>query len=274
MTEDIAARFARETATHEMTILHDDGLYRHLRFEGSSDIGHDWWSLTTWPHKLVVNGSVGTYVFSVVPTKDMFELIRQSSWGGPNFDYWAEKVVAAGESVVGFSSELFEQRVAEYLAKAEPYWPGVTAAWESVVGGFWTNYDTSTEEGARHAMSEFTFRPEGTATADAFVFRGTGDWDLQAHDWRYMWSCHAAVEGIRRYDLHRAIPAPASPYALGSIHGGRDGSNWVVVGTLGDGSPVLCDWTSTDGVKPLRGVELQTLRDVQTWPGLDTEATA
>lgn len=30
---DIAARFARDTAQHEMTVLHDDGLYRHLRFQ-------------------------------------------------------------------------------------------------------------------------------------------------------------------------------------------------------------------------------------------------
>ena len=28
----IAERFKRETAGHQMTVLHDDGLYRHLRF--------------------------------------------------------------------------------------------------------------------------------------------------------------------------------------------------------------------------------------------------
>jgi hypothetical protein len=33
MTGDIATRFAKDTATHRMTVLHDDGLYRHLRFE-------------------------------------------------------------------------------------------------------------------------------------------------------------------------------------------------------------------------------------------------
>ncbi|MGW1997211.1 hypothetical protein [Embleya sp. NPDC001921] len=205
-TEDIAERFKRETALHEMTVLHDDGLYRHLRF-ADPDGSHDWWSLTTWPHKLVVNGSVGTYVFSVSPTVDMFALVRESSGAGPNFDYWAEKIIAAGEPVVGFSWELFEKRVAEYLATAEPYWPGVTAVWKSEIDGFWTHYDTSTEDGARHALHQFRYRPEGAVEADAFRFRGTGDWDLRAHDWRYMWSCHAAVDGIRRYDLHRAIPA-------------------------------------------------------------------
>jgi hypothetical protein len=33
-TESIAERFTRETAGHTMTIAHDDGLYRHLRFRG------------------------------------------------------------------------------------------------------------------------------------------------------------------------------------------------------------------------------------------------
>jgi len=66
-----------------------------------------------------------------------------------------------------------------------------------------------------------------------------------------------------------ANPAPAATtYALGSVHGGKDGSNWVVVGTLADGSPVLCEWTCTVDGRPDRGVELYTLRDVQAWHGL------
>jgi hypothetical protein len=30
-----ADRFAKDTAEHAMTILHSDGLYRHLRFIGA-----------------------------------------------------------------------------------------------------------------------------------------------------------------------------------------------------------------------------------------------
>ena len=30
--EEAAEAFARDTADHQMTVLHDDGLYRHLRF--------------------------------------------------------------------------------------------------------------------------------------------------------------------------------------------------------------------------------------------------
>jgi len=61
---------------------------------------------------------------------------------------------------------------------------------------------------------------------------------------------------------------PATTYALGSQHGGKDGSNWVVVGTLADGSPVLCEWTCTVDGRPDRNVELYTLPDVQAWHGL------
>lgn len=34
---EIASRFARETSAHRMTVLHDAGLYRHLRFEAVFD---------------------------------------------------------------------------------------------------------------------------------------------------------------------------------------------------------------------------------------------
>lgn len=35
-----AAQFARDTATHQMTPLHEDGLYRHLRFANPAADGH------------------------------------------------------------------------------------------------------------------------------------------------------------------------------------------------------------------------------------------
>ncbi|MCX4543831.1 hypothetical protein [Streptomyces sp. NBC_01565] len=48
----IAARFARETAGHEMTVLHEDGLYRHLRF--ATPKGYYAFDLVAWKHKLVI----------------------------------------------------------------------------------------------------------------------------------------------------------------------------------------------------------------------------
>lgn len=62
-------RFAADTSEHRMRILHDDGLYRHLRFSapGTYIYGFD---LITWPGFLAIAGDMGERVFSRI--SDMF----------------------------------------------------------------------------------------------------------------------------------------------------------------------------------------------------------
>lgn len=202
--KDAAARFKRDTEHHEMTVLKDEGMYRHLRFARPDRSGY-WFSLTTWPQKLVVNGDVGTYVFS--RQEDMFDLIRETAHGGPNFGYWQEKVVASSSPIVDFSTQLFDMQVAETFeeVEAEKHWPGVTAAWDEKVNGCLAEYDTSSEHGARQALNDFTFRPEGAASGDEpFQFYDTWEWELGDYDWKFLWSCHAVLWGVRQYDALKA----------------------------------------------------------------------
>ncbi len=65
--------FLEAVAKHEMHVLHEDGLYRHIRFKkpGTSCMHFD---LITYPGYLVYSGDMGCYVFSRLP--DMFELFR------------------------------------------------------------------------------------------------------------------------------------------------------------------------------------------------------
>jgi hypothetical protein len=53
-----AARFARETRGHEMTVKHEDGLYRHLVF---ADPGGNFYrfDIVTWPHNLFLRAGPG-----------------------------------------------------------------------------------------------------------------------------------------------------------------------------------------------------------------------
>jgi hypothetical protein len=55
---DIAERFAKETAEHDMEIVHDDGLYRHLRFrhQGPNYSSWYWFDLITVPGSLIFRG--------------------------------------------------------------------------------------------------------------------------------------------------------------------------------------------------------------------------
>src|ERR1700722_8964450 len=100
-----------------MTVLHDDGLYRHLRFirmveqeDGSrKPTSFYWFDVITWPGCLTINGDMETFTFSRVT--DMLEFFRGHE---PNYGYWAEKA-RGGTQVRRYSDERFRQLVAEHL---------------------------------------------------------------------------------------------------------------------------------------------------------------
>lgn len=66
-------RFLNDVANHEMIIIRDDGVNRHVRFKrpNSSCMYFD---LITWPGHLCYTGDMGSYVFRRL--EDMFEFFR------------------------------------------------------------------------------------------------------------------------------------------------------------------------------------------------------
>jgi hypothetical protein len=109
-------RFERDTAEHEMTVLRDDGVYRHLRFQRPGDSAY-WYDLITWPYRLVVCGDVGDYMFS--RTTDMFEFFAGSGAesGGINPHYWGEKLRShehGRRGAMSYSEDAFRARVVEW----------------------------------------------------------------------------------------------------------------------------------------------------------------
>lgn len=96
-------RFARNVASHQMTILKDDGPYRHVRFMSPLRFSY-WFELVTWPGVLTIHGDCGTYSFS--RENDMFGFFRESRI---NPYYWTQKCVSEDRSVgiKEFSEEEF-----------------------------------------------------------------------------------------------------------------------------------------------------------------------
>lgn len=87
---DTSSRFLVDTAFHQLEIIRDDGLYRHLRMKqpGTSCYYFD---IVTWPGYLTVTGDMGTWTFSRIA--DMFDFF--GPWeGGINTGYWSEKLEA------------------------------------------------------------------------------------------------------------------------------------------------------------------------------------
>lgn len=182
----IAERFYRETQHHRLTILRDDGLYRHLRMMPPKDKSSCYWyDIVTWPGNLVFRGDGETFAFSRI--EDMFALFR-SGWYRDkihiNPTYWSEKLTSNRDCVMGYDEEKFQAYVADILQENEEQYPGLTAAWEDAIGDFTADYDISSEEGAWEALHNFSYGEEYIARC---VCGSASEPKRTAHD-AYAWA--------------------------------------------------------------------------------------
>ncbi|NEA15416.1 hypothetical protein [Streptomyces halstedii] len=222
---DIVGRFARDTASHRMTILHEDCLYRHLRFRNPRSSNY-WFELITTPGQLVFSGDGESYVFR--RCTDMFEFFRSGIWRDGsvhiNPGYWSEKLASNRTSVKEYQDDLFVQLVweqAEYLIEGERVKPDQVDRFRQAIrddiveGGAYA----TTSEGFRTVEKfefyndhsrEFDYRHEADVR-----FEDPSEWfsATKDFDWWFLWACHGIVSGIARYDR-------LSGYGLKRLAGG------------------------------------------------------
>lgn len=220
---DAGTHFAHDIAGAEMTVLHEDGLYRHVRFKAS---GFVWFDLVTWPGNLVVKGGHGTYAFA--RETDMFGFFTHSN--GVNVDYWAEKLAGGRDSVKVFAEhgvarmlveayreygqrvDELESAYAQALAAYEatpprgrypfdlkgprmPFKPKTVAELRQQVRDAHEDGDLGYEDGVRRLLSDWD---SADVTSDSW------EWDLREYDFHFVWSCHAIAWGIRQYEAAKA----------------------------------------------------------------------
>lgn len=204
--QEIESKFQRDIAEHKLTILRNDGIYRHVRCAkpGTGVYGFE---IITWPGWLCYTGDMGSYTFRRI--EDMFEFFRTKPhladkdrlWINPG--YWAEKVQAADRhgEVFEFSSERFENRLREYIAAIDrDNAEALSEAFEEEVIG---RYDSSDEREAREAAEAFTFEGEK-------VFKDLWDMDFREHTHHFLWCCYAIAWAVREFDRQTAEPLPAA----------------------------------------------------------------
>ena len=237
-----AELFRSDTKDHELTILHDDGLYRHLRFR-RPETGMYWFDLITWPGALAVVGDFGTgYTFRRID--DMFEFFRESGYSNSRSiihpHYWSEKIASGKDGVREYSEELFRQRVAEELDEYDKAYPGLRAKYESDLSAyeatpFAQRYPMSAKGPRRPAepatpKSPAEIREELQDHGDDGMtqfedcardllrqwerdgwLEGTFEWELTTWSWHFLWAYQAIREGVRQYDAAKAaVPATTS----------------------------------------------------------------
>ncbi|WP_327357860.1 hypothetical protein [Streptomyces sp. NBC_01304] len=121
------AAFLRETAEHQLMMLHDDDLYRHLRIQKPGT--RMWsWDITTWPGHLTTSGDIADgYMFTRLEDMiDFFDISKRNrdhySGGAPSIDvrYWAQKFCGGRSREVNrYDADVFLQLVCEHLAEHE-----------------------------------------------------------------------------------------------------------------------------------------------------------
>lgn len=113
VVDTVKAWFLKDVAWHEMTILRDEGLYRHVRFSRpkSNVLQFD---LITWPGHLAYCGDMGSFIFSRV--EDMFRWFGRD-WTKANFGYWGEKCLAVdkADGIRQWSKKIFNDSVRQQI---------------------------------------------------------------------------------------------------------------------------------------------------------------
>lgn len=184
--------FASDVDKHEMAVLLDAGLYRHVRFR-SHDHGFSWFDLVTWPGALCFSGDHGTLTFRRI--EDMFQFFRGDRI---NPHYWAEKEQSEAP-LKEFSEDLYRQVVVEHfvdVVKARQAPAGLGLAVREQLLDTDDMWYPAHEETAHEALRDFEFK--------GFRFADTWEWNLTDWSGRFLWICHAIRWGIEQYDAHKA----------------------------------------------------------------------
>lgn len=184
---------------HQLAVLHDDGLYRHLRFKRPGT-GMYWFDLITWPGVLTLSSDMGHYVFS--RTRDMFEFFTASDYINPG--YWQEKCTAQDvhSPIKRFSEERLKTQVMEHYQQRRDDFTDATqpALWRAIAEELLENDEIVDGQSAMSALNRFRFaRPNYDQNMVVVEFHDTWDWDLTDFSPQFLWCCHAIRWGIEQY---------------------------------------------------------------------------
>ncbi len=203
----VKENFLTDTKDHTMTVKNDNGLYRHLSFSNNGSFNCQF-DITTWPGFLCYSGDMGTFVFERTP--DMFKFF------GDKFDekysinpnYWSEKLQAVDgrqdASYDEYCSEIFSDNIKEdydtWVADndLDPEHQACIELWSAIENEvlLWSHEH---EIRAFDAATAFEYDCDDLGK---FTFQDFWERDNRQYKYRYIWSLHAIVWGIREYNRH------------------------------------------------------------------------
>jgi hypothetical protein len=210
MREEYAKQFEqfnRDVARHSVTVLRDDGLYRHLRCSAGSYCMQ--FDLITWPGHLCYAGDMGCFVFARLP--DMFEFFRGRRTAMVDRGYLAEKAIAADKSdgVRVYSEDLFHEAVKcdfdQFVENHDLTPEHADGLWAEIESGVLSR--AAEQYDAVEAALNFRWldHPRGRDVFPDF-------WEHRLEDYtaRFWWCCYAIPWAIEQHDAMKCSAGPAA----------------------------------------------------------------
>lgn len=206
-------RFIRDTSSHQLEVIREDGLYRHLRFSRPNTRAYSF-DIVTWPGYLTVTGDMGTWTFSRIT--DMFDFFggaTESFYINPG--YWSEKFESgAGRGrtespCYEFDEAAFEKTLDEWHAE----WLADAGEDADVF-----ELDEVAEKIAELKSEGFSDANQAYGAVDSadlpgfdmqYAFEGRS---LQKYSFHYLWICYAIVWGIERYNNKKLVTKAMSTF--------------------------------------------------------------
>lgn len=207
------ATFLEDVKAHEMIVLHDDGVYRHIRFKRPATICMHF-DLVTWPGYLAYSGDMGCYVFCRL--NDMFSFFRTDRIHNPdgrlriNLSYWSEKLAAVdGSRRGGTAKEFSKEKFAQNISEIRLAWirdRGLNKEqrrelWDAVRDEVLGSVD---EDDSGHLAMNAAYGFDQRIGGKTFQFHELWDYDFTDYTYRFVWCCYALAWGIQKYDEAKA----------------------------------------------------------------------
>ena len=199
--------FLKDVAAHEMTVLQNEGVYRHLRFANAKqNAWNQWFEIVTWPNKLAVSGDMGTWVFKRL--HDMFNFFRSKDGELKiNPDYWGEKVESESRAEgphKKFRSGNFKAALIDTLNAIDTLnedAPSETQKQKIITALSYDIFHIDNAPEARRALLEFEYEdfkfPDPIGLVEAVS---------NSYSSHYIWCLYAIVWGIQQFDARSAAP--------------------------------------------------------------------
>lgn len=215
---EVLARFQKDVAAHEMQVVRNDGINRHLRFK-KPGTGCMYFDIVTWSGILVITGDMGTSVFTRI--EDMFQFFRPGrdehrDGEGKLFinpGYWAEKCIANDGPKEEFSTDRWAKVIKERFDQYFQSHGELSPADELEKAELWEKVQGDVIDGVEDQSSAFhaadCFDPENV-TFGSLRFDEMWDYTLTDYRWHFIWRLYAIAYAIQQFDAWQAAAAQAA----------------------------------------------------------------